>query len=162
VALWSVARGERLRVLEGHNDSVWSVAFSPDGALLASASNDRTGALWSVERGERLRLLEGHSAPVWSVAFSPDGATLATASHDGTVRLWEAAKGLCLATLFGLSAGWVAFRPDGRYKFQGSVGGAFWHTNGLCRFEVGELDAYLPLRIPEGEPLLQDSSAHGR
>ncbi len=162
VALWNVAWGERLGLLKGQKTVIRSIAFSPDGALLASASDDRTIALWSVASEKRLRLFKGHKDAVSSVAFSPDGATLASASRDGTVCLWNIATGLCLATLFGTRKGWVTFRPDGRYKVQGNMGGAFWHTSGLCRFEVGELDAYLPLRIPVNEPLLWDASAHGR
>lgn len=161
VALWSIAKGKRLLLLEGPKVSAWSVAFSPDGTTLASASDNRTVTLWSVARGERLHLLEGHRAPVFSVAFSPDGATLASASDDGTVCLWDVSTGRLLATLLGLPGGWAAFRPDGRYKFHGSLGGAFWHASGLCRFEVGELDTYLSLRIPDGEPILKSAQHTG-
>ena len=133
-----------------------------DGATLASASDDTTVALWSLATGDRLHRLDGHTATVRSVAFSPDGATLASASGDGTVCLWEVATGQQLLTLFAVPDGWVAFRPDGTYKCQGSMGGTFWHASGLCRFEVGELDAYVPLRLPTGQPLLQKASVRGR
>jgi hypothetical protein len=81
--------------------------------------------------------------------------TFSSGSDDGTPRCWDVATGACLAIFLGASDGWVAFRPDGRYKLGGNLGGAFWHTIGLCRFEPGELDPYLPpLRIPDDEPLL--------
>jgi hypothetical protein len=47
-------------------------------------------------------------------------------------------------TLLGLPEGWAALAPDGRYKLEGDVGGQFWHAIGMCRFETGELDPYLP------------------
>ena len=102
------------------------------------------------------RVLGGHSDYVRSVAFSPDGAVLISGSNDGTVRYWDIATGACLAIFLQLPDGWIAFRPDGRFKLGGAVGGAFWHASGLCRFEPGELDPYLPtpLRVPDDEPFL--------
>ncbi len=67
-----------------------SVAFSPDGSTLASASQDGTIILWDVKTRRRLGTpLAGHTDAVWGVAFSPDGGTLASASQDGTVILWD-------------------------------------------------------------------------
>ncbi|HXF85589.1 MAG TPA: hypothetical protein VNK49_09385, partial [Anaerolineales bacterium] len=87
VRLWRVSDGTLLRTLEGHAGEVLSVAFSPDGQILASGSWDYTVRLWRTSDGTLLRTLEGHVGPVRSVAFSPDGQTLASAG-DGTVRLW--------------------------------------------------------------------------
>ena len=103
-----------LQTLEGHSNSVMSVAFSHDSARLASASDDRTVKIWDASSGECLQTLKGHSASVTSVAFSHDSARLASASDDRTVKIWDASSGECLQTLEGHSGGVnsVAFSHD--------------------------------------------------
>jgi hypothetical protein len=132
-----------------------SVVFSPDGKLLASGGDDKTVRLWEVESGREVRRLEGHQHSVTSVVFSPDGKLLASGGGDKTVRLWEVHSGELFATLVNLREGWITFTPAGRYKFSGSIGSGFWYAIGLCRFDVGELDPYLPrLRfVPLDQPL---------
>jgi len=73
-----------------HPAPVHSVAFSPDGQILASGSEDGTVRLWLAADGTLLRTLEGHTDSVLSVAFSPNGQTLASGLEDKTVRLWRA------------------------------------------------------------------------
>ncbi|PSN58949.1 hypothetical protein BS50DRAFT_682534 [Corynespora cassiicola Philippines] len=103
-----------LQTLEGHEDSVNSVAFSPDSQRLASASRDNTVKIWDPASGECLKTLESHEDWVNSVAFSPDSQRLASASRDNTVKIWDPASGKCLETLEGHEGGVnsVAFSPD--------------------------------------------------
>ncbi len=77
------------RVLKGHSKTVDNVVFSPDGQLLASASQDKTIGIWALANGERLTTLEGHTRGVDSISFSSDGKLLASKGHDGTVRIWR-------------------------------------------------------------------------
>lgn len=96
VRLWWVNDGSLMRTLEGgHNGAVWSVAFSPDGSLLATtvAAEDGLINLWQVEDGSLRQQISGHASRVRDVQFSPDGQLLASASIDWTVRLWNVADG---------------------------------------------------------------------
>jgi WD40 repeat protein len=92
VLLIDAATGAALHRLEGHDDDVRCVAFSPDGAIVATGANDRSVRQWRVETGEARGVAEGHSDDVTHVAWSPDGACLLSGSEDNTVRCWWAVQ----------------------------------------------------------------------
>ena len=97
IDLWDVATHEQIATLEGHSLEGYSgvvntVAFSPDGTILASGGlPDGTVGLWDVGNRELIATLKGHSGSVSSVSFSPDGTKLASSSEDGTMLLWDIA-----------------------------------------------------------------------
>ncbi len=116
------ATGKEVLALPDHASKVLSVAYSPDGKRLASASAAGWGGkpaelkIWDAQTGKQLHDLRGHEGTIPGAAFSPDGTTLASAGEDGTVRLWDATSGRELHVLRGHSGPvlGLAFSPDGR------------------------------------------------
>jgi len=82
----------KIHTIQGHDKQVYSIAFSPDSKILASASGDKTIRLWSMDTWQQIAKLEGHFSAVYSVAFSPNGKYLASCSNDHTVKLWDVQK----------------------------------------------------------------------
>jgi eukaryotic-like serine/threonine-protein kinase len=82
--------GRELFRLVGHTRMVLSIAFSPDGERIATASDDRTVKLWDARTGMEVLTLRGHTASTLCVAFSPDGYRLVSGSIDHTARVWDA------------------------------------------------------------------------
>jgi tetratricopeptide (TPR) repeat protein len=94
---------------------VLSVAWSPDGSRLATASEDGTALVWDARTGQPALVLRGHGYAVFSVCWSPDGERLATASLDATARVWDARTGQEALVLRGPGGGVqaVSWSPDG-------------------------------------------------
>ncbi|MEG4576487.1 serine/threonine-protein kinase [Microcoleus sp. N3A4] len=111
-----------VHTLVGHSNAVTSVAFSPDGATLASGSEDKTIEMWKLDAGKRWYTLTGHSDWVTCVAFSPDGATLASGGRDKTIQIWDLNKGKWWYALRGHEdrVYAVAFSRDGQVLASGS------------------------------------------
>ncbi|HUC43405.1 MAG TPA: WD40 repeat domain-containing protein [Candidatus Sulfotelmatobacter sp.] len=124
VKLWKVSDGSLVRTFGSTVTDVqtaWSLAFSPDGTILAAARGNNV-QLWRVADAVLLRTLTGHSGSVFSVRFSHDGTLIATGSADDTAKIWRTSDGALQRTLTGHTffVSSAAFSPDGTKLVTGS------------------------------------------
>ncbi|MFN7759432.1 MAG: protein kinase domain-containing protein [Pseudanabaena sp.] len=157
--VWQTLNKE-IQTLKGHGGSVTSVAFSPDGKMIATGSVDNTVKLWSLE-GKELQTLKG-SAIVSSVAFSPDGKMIAADSDGKTIKLWNL-EGKEIQTFQGhgdpvIS---VAFSPDGKTIATGSYDNTveLWNLESkeIQTFKGHSGDVYSVAFSPDGKTIASGS-----
>ncbi|KAF9508538.1 hypothetical protein BS47DRAFT_1488334 [Hydnum rufescens UP504] len=158
---------QNLSTLCGHSGWVTTIAFSPNGLLLASGSDDTTVQLWDPISGVSIALLVGHSDEVNTIAFSPDGLHLASGSSDHTVQLWDPVSHASIATLEGHSncVRSIAFSPDGLCLASGSLDHTVQLWNPTSGVSIAKLDGHSgPVRMvafsPDGLYLASGSDDH--
>jgi WD40 repeat protein/TPR repeat protein len=107
--------GGQLKVLFGHDNSVGSAAYSPDGTRIVTASDDKTARIWDAATGARFAVLQGHDQIVYSARYSPDGSRIVSASADKTARTWDSGTGARLTVLSGDTnfVNSASYSPDG-------------------------------------------------
>jgi transcription initiation factor TFIID subunit 5 len=87
--MWDVQKGVCVRIFTGHLGGINTVAVSPDGTTMASASDDHLIKLWDLASGGLIKTFVGHEGNVTSLEFSKNGTLLASSGEDDSVRLWD-------------------------------------------------------------------------
>jgi WD40 repeat protein len=131
IKLWDVSTCKNTATFPGVS-AYHSLAFNPDGKILASTYRNRELQLLAVPSGKTLRILKGHTDTITSVAFSPDGKRLATAGCDNAIRLWNVSTGNNIATMMTRHpVRSIAFSFDGKLLAGACVDAtiALWRLN---------------------------------
>jgi cytochrome c len=121
IAIWTQGRQQPDQIFEDHRGPIVSIAVSPDGARLASASWDHTVRIRSLGDG-RQQVLEGHAQNVNGVAFTPDGRSLVSVGYDRELRIWPLAGGTSNVITLASPLNAVAVAPDGEIVTGGADG----------------------------------------
>lgn len=129
--IWDVKTGQELISVQAHPDhrGVTSLAFSPDGRLLATTSDgpEPLAKIWDASNGAEISTFSGQSqtARIWGLAFSPDGERVATGAYGGILKIWDVKTGQELLNLVGHTSTvfGLAFSPDGKRLASASPSG---------------------------------------
>ena len=161
--LWDIGSGALVRTFTGHDGIVRAVAFSANGAHLATGSADETVRVWEMASGAELRSLEGHTARILSVAFLGSGKRIVSTSSDRSAIVWDVDTGDALTAFTDRNQAvqLMAVSPDGTHALT-QVGifhpiGVNWDTaTGERRFQLSHEDR--PLAYEIGAAYTQDGS----
>ena len=146
VRLWDVDTDTEIGILWEHIGGVKSVAFSPDGRILATAGSvDGTVRLWDVDTQTEIGILRGHTGWLNDVSFSPDGKKIVSGSNDRTVRIWDVATRTEIGILRGHTGqvNSISFSPDGKIIVSGSHDGTVRIWDVATRTEMGILRGHI-------------------
>ena len=165
IRLWNTKTGREISSLNSHSQPITTLAISPNGQTLVSASEDRTIKLWNLATGQEIRTLGGHSRGINTIVFSVDGHILADSSRDRTIKLWNLLTRKEILTIKGhrKTITSLAIAPNKQILASGSADSniKLWHMSSgqQIRTLKGHLGTVTSLGItPNGKTLVSGSN----
>jgi WD40 repeat protein/uncharacterized caspase-like protein len=168
IKLWNIVSGQEVQTWKGPRLGVDTIAFNPDGKILASGNSDNTITLWDSAKRQELRVLKGHVAAIAAVALSGDDRVLASGiaagvagiGREDTVKIWDPVTGQLVRSLLGRNSAYsIALSNDGSRLISGSSGSSvsLWDVSQaepLRKFMATSADSrFVPDRValsPDG------------
>jgi WD40 repeat protein len=125
IKTWDVRTEEIELVLDGHNKSALSAAYSYDEKYIVSGSRDERIMIWNAKSGELMHSLERHSGNIYDIQFHPNTKYFASASGDKTIRLWDIESAKVVKTYVGHESAVldIEFSPDGYFMYSAGLDG---------------------------------------
>ena len=130
------------------NYAFLTVAFSPDGKLIATGSQDTSIRLWNAASGYEVAILRGHGGYVDAVAFSPNGSNIVSWARDGQLILWDISAAKPSHKILGVTKGGAAFSPDGRWIASGGQKKVVRLWDASTGMETRKLSGDAPIPLP--------------
>ena len=141
-----------LQVLRGHNDSVTSVFWSPDGSQLVSGSRDNTAIVWQATNWQNTFTYKGHTAALLSVAWSPNGRLLVSGGEDQTVQVWNPQATMRTLANLGAAVSTLGWNIESTAIIAGTLGNGGFELplNGTIRKSLTRVKIHALALSPDG------------
>lgn len=128
IRVWDTTKRKQINVWKGHDNTIYSVSFSPDSRYIVSTSggysnnSENVTKVWDAKTGKLHKVLKGHSGVVTCAVVNPNGKEVASSSWDGTIKIWSLEDGVLIRTLNGHTniVESVSYSPDGKYLVSAS------------------------------------------
>jgi WD40 repeat protein/serine/threonine protein kinase len=165
IRLWDLESGDEVQRFQGHNAQIRSVAFSPIGGYILSASDDGTVRLWSLQTSNEVNRFGGHSGLITRAVFMPSGYQMLTSSQDGTLRLWDITNGAEIRHYWGHNklVYSAEFSPDNTTILSSSTDGTvrLWDltTGQEIRQYPHDAEVYSAFFSPDGQQFVSTSGS---
>lgn len=163
VTVWDSTNGKIYMTLQGHQERINRIIFSPNSKLIASCGWDGLVKIWDISTGMLLQTLKGHQSAVWSVVFTPDSTHMVSCGEDRTIQVWNVRTGSIEGVMNGHTSAVtdIAISPDSKKIVSCSLDGSvkIWDldTKKLLQTIIEQKDYFYSVRWPQPTTIITGS-----